>query len=431
MLDIKFIREHREVVERAMKIKKVKTIVNIDELFRLHDVRKSLMAKREDLNRQKNNASLYRNVDQGTKIKTELQLLDQNYKEIEKKYISLMLELPNIPSPDTPVGEDESSNRVQREWGKKPVFDFTPKEHFDIAKNLGIIDNETASQTTGSGFTFLRGDLARMQFALVQLVMDILSDKEKITQIIKEKGLDINPKEFVAVVPPVMVRPAVLNRMARLDPKEDRYHTEADDLYLVGSAEHTMGAMYMDTILEEEMLPLRFIGYSTAFRREAGSYGKDTKGILRMHQFDKLEMESFCLPEYSIQEQDLLVAIQEYLMQQLDLHYQVVAVCTGDMGIPDYRQIDIETWMPGQNTYRETHSADLMTSFQSRRLNTKVKRIDGGSDYVHMNDATAFAIGRTLVAIIENYQQSDGLIKIPAVLQKYMGGKTHITKVIA
>jgi len=414
-----------------MKIKKVKTIVNIDELFRLHDVRKSLMAKREDLNRQKNNASLYRNVDQGTKIKTELQLLDQNYKEIEKKYISLMLELPNIPSPDTPVGEDESSNRVQREWGKKPVFDFTPKEHFDIAKNLGIIDNETASQTTGSGFTFLRGDLARMQFALVQLVMDILSDKEKITQIIKEKGLDINPKEFVAVVPPVMVRPAVLNRMARLDPKEDRYHTEADDLYLVGSAEHTMGAMYMDTILEEEMLPLRFIGYSTAFRREAGSYGKDTKGILRMHQFDKLEMESFCLPEYSIQEQDLLVAIQEYLMQQLDLHYQVVAVCTGDMGIPDYRQIDIETWMPGQNTYRETHSADLMTSFQSRRLNTKVKRIDGGSDYVHMNDATAFAIGRTLVAIIENYQQSDGLIKIPAVLQKYMGGKTHITKVIA
>ena len=168
-------------------------------------------------------------------------------------------------------------------------------------------------------------------------------------------------------------------------------------------------------------MPLRYIGYSTAFRREAGSYGKDTKGILRQHQFDKLEFESFTSPENSKIEQDFFVAIQEYLMQQLNLHYHVVSVCTGDMGTPDMRQIDIETWMPGQDKYRETHSADLMGEYQTRRLATKIKRINGETEFAHTNDATAFAIGRLLIAIIENYQQEDGSIKIPEVLQKYAG----------
>jgi len=171
---------------------------------------------------------------------------------------------------------------------------------------------------------------------------------------------------------------------------------------------------------------LRYIGFSTAFRREAGSYGKDTKGILRVHQFDKLEMESFSLPENSLKEQDFIVAIQEYLMQSLKLPYQVVAICTGDMGGPDYRQIDIETWMPGQNKYRETNTSDLMNDYQSRRLNTKVKRKDGKTEFVHMNDATAFAIGRTLIAIIENGQQADGSVVIPEVLRKWMPGNMEV-----
>jgi seryl-tRNA synthetase len=177
----------------------------------------------------------------------------------------------------------------------------------------------------------------------------------------------------------------------------------------------------MDEIIPESELPIRYIAYSTAFRREAGAGGKDTRGILRVHQFDKLEMETFCLPEHSIQEQDFIVAIQEYFLRKLKLPYQVMLVCTGDMGKPDYRQIDINTWIPTQNCYRETNTSDLMTSFQSRRLNTRVARNTGKNEYVHMNDATACAIGRTLIAILENYQQADGTIKIPEVLQKYIG----------
>ncbi len=218
-----------------------------------------------------------------------------------------------------------------------------------------------------------------------------------------------------------MIKPAVLNRMARLEPREDRYYLEKDDLFLVGSAEHTLGPMHMDEVIEESRLPIRYAGYSTAFRREAGSYGKDTKGILRMHQFDKMEVESFCVPEDSYKEQELMVAIQEYLLQQLELPYRVVLICTGDMGFPDHRQIDIETWMPGQNTYRETHSADLIGGFQPRRLNTRVKRASGELEPVHMNDATVFAIGRMLIAIMENYQTADGSIMIPAVLRPYFG----------
>jgi len=220
-----------------------------------------------------------------------------------------------------------------------------------------------------------------------------------------------------------------LNRMARLEPQEDRYQVKEDDLFLAGSAEHTLGPIHMDETLKENELPKRYIGYGTAFRREAGTYGKDTKGILRQHQFDKLEMQSFTLPETSLDEQNFIIAIQEYMMRELGLHYQVVQICTGDMAIPDYRQIDIETWMPGQDSYKETHTSDLNTSFQSRRLNTKVKRADSKSEFVHMNDATLFAVGRTLIAIMENYQQEDGTIKVPVVLQPFMGGKDTIGKV--
>jgi seryl-tRNA synthetase len=198
---------------------------------------------------------------------------------------------------------------------------------------------------------------------------------------------------------------------------------------LIGSAEHTLGPLHMDETLKEEHLPLRYVGYSTAFRREAGSYGKDTKGILRQHQFDKLEMESFTKPEDGMAEQDFMVAIQEHLMRELKLPHQAVLICTGDMGFPDQRQIDIETWMPGQDTYRETHSADYVGGFQARRLNTKVKRADGSAEPVHMNDATVFAMGRTLIAILENYQQEDGSVAVPEVLRPFMGGKEKIEKV--
>jgi seryl-tRNA synthetase len=233
-----------------------------------------------------------------------------------------------------------------------------------------------------------------------------------------------------------MMRSTVMKRMSRLDPIDERYHFEKDDLVFIGSAEHTLGPLHMDETLAESALPIRYVAASAAFRREAGAAGKDTRGILRQHQFDKIEMESFTKPEDGYAEQELFVAIQEHIMQALNIPYQVVLICTGDMGFPDQRQFDIESWMPGQpaedasqalGRYRETHTSDYMGGFQARRLNTRVKRTDGTLEPVHMNDATAVAIGRTLIAILENYQNEDGTVTIPEVLRAYIG-KEKIVK---
>lgn len=427
MLDIKFIRENPEIVRDAIKNKNRKPI-DLEKIGALYDERVALRARRDELNRMRNKAAEARNIEKGKQIKEELPGVEEKLKAAETELRGLLIQIPNIPSPDTPIGPDESGNQVLRQVGEKPRFSFAPKAHWDLGADLDIIDNERAAKVSGARFTYLKGDLALLQFALIQFVLDILSDSKKVVAIAEYFGVAVSAGSFIPIIPPVMVRPEVLNGMGRLDPPEDKYHLEKDDLYLVGSAEHSIGPMHMDEIINEEKLPLRYVGYSTAFRREAGSYGKDTKGILRMHQFDKIEMETFCLPEQSIDEQNLLVAIQEHLLQELGLPYQAVIVCTGDMGFPDQRQIDMETWMPGQNIYRETHSADLIGSFQPRRLNIRVRRANGTVEYVHMNDATALAMGRTLIAIMENNQEKDGSIRIPEVLQPYMGGKTRITR---
>ncbi|MBU3942843.1 serine--tRNA ligase, partial [Patescibacteria group bacterium] len=325
----------------------------------------------------------------------------------EEEIKDLLYKIPNILAQDVPAGKDESENVVIKQVGKVPTFNFEIKDHVELGEALGIIDLKTAAQVSGARFVYLKGKLALLQLALINHTFDILT----------KKG-------FIPVVPPVMIKPEVYEKMARLSEadKDERYYFPQDDLYLIGSAEHTLGPLHMNEILNEKDLPLRYAGYSTAFRREAGSYGKDTKGILRVHQFDKIEMESFTVKEDSLKEQDFIVSIQEELIKSLKIPYQVVMICTGDMGSPDARQIDIECWMPGQNKYRETHTSDLMTDYQARRLNTRVRRKEG-TEFVHMNDATAFAIGRTLIAIMENYQQKDGSIKIPEVLQKYTGFK--------
>lgn len=420
MLDIKFIKDNKDIVAKTMRDKN-REPVDLDRIIELYDSRREIRTAIDDLNRRKNEAASNRDIEAGRQVKEKLSVQEERLRAVEQEFMELMVKIPNVPSPDTPVGPDESGNKVIRQVGDKPNFNFTPKPHWELGKDLGLIDSEKAAEVAGSRFTYLKGGLVMMQFGLIQLVLNTLTSRDKLEKIIKGANLDISPEPFVPVVPPVMLKPAVLNRMARLDPKEDKYYIESDDLFMAGSAEHTIGPLHMDEVMEEGRLPVRYIGYSTAFRREAGSYGKDTKGILRMHQFDKLEMETFCLPEQAIAEQDFLVAIQENLMQQLKLPYQVVMVCTGDMGFPDQRQIDIETWMPGQDTYRETHSADLIGGFQPRRLNTRVKRSDGKIEHVHMNDATAFAIGRTLIAILENYQNEDGTITVPEVLRPFVG----------
>ncbi len=421
MLDIKFIRENPDIVRAALTNKNRE--VDLDRVLALAEERKAAAQAVADLNRRKNEAAAARDIEAGKAVKDEMQAAEEKHKELEKELVKLLTKIPNIPSPDTPLGPDESGNKVVRNWGEKPVFSFEPKAHWDLGPALGLFDTEKASLISGARFNYLFGDLARLQFALVQHVFSVLTDKAALGMIAQNAGLSVDVTSFIPVVPPVFMRSQVMNRMARLDPIDDRFYFDKDDLVLVGSAEHTLGPLHMDEIIPESNLPIRYVGYSTAFRREAGSYGKDTKGILRQHQFDKIEMETFTKPEDGYREQDFLVAIQEYLMQQLQLPYQVVLVCTGDMGFPDQRQMDLETWMPGQGTYRETHSSDYVGGFQARRLGTRLKRADGSIEPVHMNDATVFAIGRTLIAIMENYQQADGSILVPEILRPYLGGK--------
>ena len=426
MLDVKFIRDNKEIVKEAVKNKKVH--VDIEELLEIDKKRRQIMESSESLKAEQNKRSRGPqspiNLEELKKLKEKFKGLEADLVEAENKFHDLMLKVPNIPSGDTPIGLDEWSNKVLRQVGKISNFSFKPKEHWELGQELDILDTERAAKVSGARFVYMKGGLALMEFALMQYGLFVLTDEKQLAKIAKKAKLDIPTTPFIPVLPPVFIKPDVFQKMGRLEPREERYHIQGDDLYLIGSAEHTLGSMHMDEFLQTEKLPLRYVGFSTAFRREAGSYGKDMKGMLRIHQFDKLEMESFTLPEDSTKEQDFIVAIQEHMIQELELPYQVVAICTGDMGVPDSRQIDIETWMPGQNKYRETHTSDLMTDFQSRRLAIKFKR-NNKSEFVHMNDATAFA-GRTLIAILENYQTEKGTIMIPKVLQKYMGGLKEI-----
>ncbi|MGE5540760.1 MAG: serine--tRNA ligase [Bacillota bacterium] len=429
MLDIHFIRENADLVKDAAKKKGVE--IDIDRLLTLDDERKALRGKLDNIRAEQNRASneiaraqgeeRQRLVEAMRHVKQGFQEVSEKFDAVSLEWTKLMLSVPNIPSPDTPIGPDESGNVVVREWGEKPNFSFTPKPHWELGEALGVINTEKVAVISGSRFSYIMGDLALVQFALIDFVMKTLTSRDTLQAIMAKAGLDLDPKPFIPVIPPVMMRADVMGRMARLHPLDERYYFEKDELVFIGSAEHTLGPLHMDEILDESMLPIRYIGYSTAFRREAGAAGKDTRGILRQHQFDKAEMESFVRPEDGYKEQEFIVAIQEHLMQSLKLPYRVMAICTGDMGKPDQRQFDIETWMPGQDTYRETQTSDYMGGYQARRLNTRVRDVEGNLTHVHMNDATAFAIGRTLIAIMENYQLEDGTIRVPDALVPYVG----------
>jgi len=434
MLDIKFIRENKKAVEKNCKNRGVKC--DIGRLLELDEKRRKLVQEVEKLNAEKNklNEEMKSTEDKseiiakGREIKMKMEELEPELKKISEEYKEILYHIPNMHSEDTPIGSDESGNKIIKKVGELKKFDFKPKDHIQLGEELGIIDTERAAKISGSRFNYLKGELALLEFALIQHCFAVLTDENILRKIAEKNNLKVDIKPFIPIIPPALVKQETLEKMARLEPKEERYYIPSDDLYLIGSAEHSVGPIHIGETLEEKNLPARYIGFSPSFRREAGSYGKDTKGILRVHQFDKLEIVSFTAPEKGLDEQNFIVAIQEYLIGSLELPYQVVAICTGDMAGPDYRQIDIETWMPGQNKYRETNTSDYNTDYQSRRLNTKIKKSDGKLEYAHMNDATAFAIGRTLIAILENYQQADGSVKIPEILRKYMPGNTDVIK---
>lgn len=425
MLDIKLIRENPEMVKANIARRGLDGKV-IDELLILDKEKRALQFEVDELRSKKNLGSKKPTTEEIKELqKTKLEIDDgeKKLKKVETEWIAIMNKLPNLLSDDVPAGKDESENKVIRQVGEKPKFDFTPMTHEVIGEKLGIIDTQTAAEVTGTRFAYIKGKLVLLQMAILNFAWSVLTDEKLLSKIAEENSLDVSTKPFTPVLPPVLIKEEILAKMARLEPKDERYQTTEDGLFLIGSAEHTMGPMLMDKIIPEDELPIRFAGYSSSFRREAGSYGKDMKGIFRMHQFEKLEMETFSRPEDSIMEQNFLVAIQEYMVQQLKIPYQLVMICTGDIGNPDFRQIDIECWLPGQNKYRETHTSDLMTDYQARRLNTRfVRTKNNEKEFLHMNDATVFSM-RPLIAILENYQQADGSVKIPEVLWKYTGFK--------
>jgi len=433
MLDINYIRANRQKVEDAIHNKAYE--IDLDEILKLDDERKSLSQKIDTLRQERNQISAQMKngkpdkalIERGKELKKELSDLESKLSEIEPEYLAKLKLVPNVPEDDVPVGLSEDDNEVAEVIGEPTKFDFEPKNHYEIGQARGWIDKERAAKVTGARFAYIKGDMVKLQMAIVNFVMNSLSDEGVIKEIIEKNHLDgLSTKPFTLVLPPLMLRTEMYDAMDRLEPREDRYKIEGEELWLQGSAEHVLGSMHQGEIFQESELPARYLGYATSFRQEAGTYGKDMEGIIRMHQFDKLEMESFSTKETSRKEHELFVAIQRWLIEQLRLPYRVIRKCTFDIGKPDARGIDMEVWLPGQNKYRETHTADYMTDYQSRRLNTRVRREDGEVELVHTNDATAFALGRIMIAVIENYQNEDMTIRIPEVLRKYMDGKETI-----
>jgi len=414
MIDLNWLKDNLEeykksLVNRQMKLEEFK----LDEILRLYADKKKISAELQELQRKRNTlGGKIQEAEKAKEIKKNISELNLKNREIIENLYKLEVKLPNILSPDVPIGKNESENKEIEKWGEIPKFNFTLKDHLEIGKNLDLIDMGKASIVSGARFYYLKNEAVLIEFALLDFVFKML---------IKQG--------FIPVIPPVMVKSGIMKKMGkeRFISDSDAFYVEKDDLYLVGSAEHTIGPLHMDDVLKEEDLPKRYVGFSTSFRREAGSYGKDTRGILRAHQFDKIEMFSFAHPDKSEEEHQLLLSMQKKIMQALELSYRVIILCSGDTGITDFKQYDLETWIPTQNKYRETHSCSNVGEYQSRGINARYKNKETGKNqYAHTLNATGIAIGRVLIAILENNQQQNGSVKVPKVLQDYIG-KSLIT----
>src|SRR3989344_3367475 len=403
MLDIELIRKSPEKVAEALKKRNkddslLKQFQNADNAWR----EKTQLV--EQLRAEQKKAAAARDKERGTRLKEEVKKIEAELEKLESDRNDLLLEFPNIPFDDVPMGKDESENVVVKTWGNIPKFDFTPKDHLELGERLGIIDTQKAAEVAGARFYYLKGAGAMLEFSLTQFAIETLTKEE-----------------FTPVIPPVMARPDIMRAMGkhRFIQDDDAFYIQKDDLYLIGSAEHTLGPLHMQETFSETELPKRYVGFSPSFRREAGSYGRDTRGMFRVHQFDKVEMYSFAHPEKSEEEHRFLLSMQEKLWQALEMPYQITAICTGDMGSTDARQFDINAWIPSQQTYREVGSCSNTTDYQTRGMRIKVK--GESSMFAHALNATAIAMSRTIMAILENNQEEDGSIRIPKALRSYVG----------
>jgi seryl-tRNA synthetase len=411
MLDLKAIREDPETYRAGLARRGAGD--RVDELLRLDEERRKLTTRVEELRAEQNRASKAigaasveerpQLIAEVKKVSDELEELAPRLEVVSKQLDAILAELPNLAFDDVPQGQSDEDNVEIKKVGDPPTFDFPVRDHVELGELHGTIDLERAARTSGSRFAYLMGPLVFAQWALVRYALDTLT-----------------AKGFTPVIPPVLVREEALYGTGFLPTgAEQIYATRDDDLYLVGTSEVPLAALHKEEILDADRLPLRYAGYSTCFRREAGTYGKDTRGMFRVHQFDKVEMFSFTRPEESRPEHDFLVAIEEEIVQGLGIPYRLVNVCTGELGAPAAKKIDLEAWLPGQGKYRELTSCSNDTDYQGRRLAARF-RTDRGTEPVHTLNGTAVAVGRTLIAILENLQQEDGSVPLPEVLHPYL-----------
>ena len=419
MIDVELFRKNPQIFKSEMEKRglKINTSIGVE----LDRKKRDLIFKIDGLRFEKNLASKtlpgLKNEEKNKKIglmkklNKDLDKMEAELADLEGKFFKHFSMYPNLSHETTPIGKDESGNVVQSYYGSKPEFDFEPRNHNDLGVSLGILDEKRAAKISGSRFVFLKNEAVLLEFALIQYVLNILIRKD-----------------FAPLIPPFLVKEMAMYGTGFFPVEKTQYYkTELDDLFLIGTSEVPLCAYHSDEFLDASTLPLKYTAFSTCFRREAGSYGKDLGGLFRVHQFDKIEMFVFAHPENSWEEYEKLRETLEEIMKGIGFHYQIVNMCTGDIANPNAKKYDLEVWLPGQKKYRELASCSHDTDFQARRLNIKYR--DGKKkDFVHTMNSTACAVGRTLIGIFENFQDKEGNIRIPEVLVPFMGGIKKVSK---
>jgi seryl-tRNA synthetase len=426
MLDLNYVRENIDKVREALKARRADS-TTLDDFTRADEERRRVIAESDQLNAQRNASSREigglmkegkkeeaeaRRADVA-KLKERISDLDELRAQAEARMQELLSTLPNIPHATVPVGEDESANQEVRRWGTPPKFDFEPKDHVDLGTALGILDLERATKIASARFAILNGAGARLERALINFMLDVQT---------REHG-------YLETLPPFIVNRASLFGTAQLPKFETDLFKLQDDreLYLIPTAEVPVTNYHREEILDASQLPVRWAAYTPCFRSEAGSYGRDTRGVIRQHQFEKVELVKYALPENSYEELESLTRDAETILQKLGLHYRVVTLSTGDLSFGSAKTYDIEVWLPSQNAFREISSCSNCEAFQARRAQIRFRRAGGAKpEFVHTLNGSGLAIGRTWIAVLENYQQADGSVIVPEVLRPYMGGIDQI-----
>jgi len=423
MLDPKYLRDNLEEAQRRLATRGEEA--NLAAFTDLDRRRRELLGESEALKAEKNRVSavIGQTKDKGQvqgeigrmkEVSAQIKTLDDELKSVEENLQGLLLRIPNVPHEETPVGASETDNREVKRWGEIPTFSFEPRSHWDIGEGLGILDFERGTKITGTRFTLYRGAAAKLERALINFMLDLHTGEHK----------------YVEILPPLMVNRDSMTGTGQL-PKfeDDLFHLDDPDYFLIPTAEVPVTNIHRNEILAGSDLPVCYTAYTPCFRKEAGSYGKDTRGLIRQHQFNKVELVKFVKPEESDAELAKLLDNAEEVLRRLKLPYRVVDLCSGDLGFSAARTFDIEVWLPGQATYREISSCSNFRDYQARRAAIRFRREDGEKpELVHTLNGSGLAVGRTLVAILENYQQSDGSVLVPEVLRPYMGGFERITK---